>query len=81
MLFSRFYGGWAKYQKLEKQETMLSFKEGNKKGTSSASWISIPTKKKGGKKKFGNAVCKCLGNNMQWSEQQNSVWHECWGQT
>lgn len=60
MLFSRFYGGWAKYQKPEKQEIMLSFKEENKKGTSSASWISILKKK--GEKKFGNAVCKCLDN-------------------
>lgn len=63
MLFSRFYGGWAKYQKLEKQETMLSFKEGNKKGTSLASWISIPKKIKGGGE-IDKAVCKCLDNNM-----------------
>lgn len=78
MLFSRIYGGWAKYQKPEKQETVLLFKEGNKKGTSSASWISIP--KKNGteqktKQKFGKRVCKCLDDNMWLCESQKSVWH------
>lgn len=36
MLLSRNYRGWEKDQKTEEQETLLLFKEGNKKGTSSA---------------------------------------------
>jgi len=38
VLFSRIYGGWAKYKKpRETRNTVLLFKEGNKKGTSLAS--------------------------------------------